>query len=113
MNYHSIKIMNTTVEIIKDYIKKEYGISFKLEYIGTHRLLKLKKGKEEYEFMCDYAYHELDGKREYIWSIYIDYMNYKEWHGNGRAIIDNGETTIDEVMKEWGFTKQQEQLTLF
>ena len=105
--------MNTTVELIKDYCQKKYGINFELYYIGTHRFLRYTNKKEEYEFHCDYAYHEIDNKRQQVWSIYIDYMNYKKWYGNGRAIIDNGTKTIDEVMQEWGFTKQQEQLTLF
>ena len=105
--------MNTTVKMIKEYIKKQYDIDFKLNYIGTHRYLIYKNKKEEYTIMCDYAFHDVEGERQQVWSIYIDYMNYKEWYGNSRAIIDNGNKTIDEVMQEWGFTKQQDQLTLF
>lgn len=105
--------MNTTVEMIKDYIQKEYGINFKLGYLGTHRYLQYKNKKEEYEFMCDYAWHEKNGIREHVWSIYADYMNYKEWYGFGGAYEDEGEKTIDMIMKDWGITKQQEQLTLF
>lgn len=105
--------MNTTVELIKDYIKKQYGLDFKLNYIGTHRYITYENKKEEYDIMCGYAFHEVEGERQQIWSIYINYMNYKEWYGNGRAIIDNGISTIDSVMAEWGFKKKQEQLKLF
>ena len=105
--------MNTTVEVIKEYIKKQYDIDFKLNYIGTHRYLIYKYKEEEYNIMCDYAFHDIEGERQQVWSIYIDYMNYKEWCGNGRAIIDNGISTIDLIMKEWGFKKRQEQLQLF
>lgn len=105
--------MNTTVEFIKEYIKKQYDLDFKLDYIRTHKYLIYKNKKEEYNIMCDYAFHDVGGKRQQVWSIYIDYMNYKEWYGNGRAIIDNGISTIDSIMQEWGFKRQQEQLNLF
>lgn len=102
--------MNTTVDKIKEYLKNNYGLDFKYELYGTHRWLRLKKGKQEYTIHCDYAYHpdeELD-----CWSIYIDHMDYDTWYGNGRAIIDNGIETIDKIMEEWGFEKDN-QLSLF
>lgn len=105
--------MNTTVEMIKDYIQKEYGINFKIETYGTHRNLIYKTAKKEYEFYCNYAYHPEIEQGVHYWSIYYDFMDYNKWYGYGGTYIDEGTDTIDKIMKEYGFNKQQEQLTLF
>lgn len=100
--------MNTTVEYIQKYVKDNYDLDFKLEYIGTHRFIKYIKNKKEYTFTCDYAQKD---RLEY-WSIYYDFMDYKNWYGNGAAVIDNGDKTIDEILKDWGFVKNK-QMTIF
>lgn len=51
--------MNTTVEFIKEYIKKHYDLDFKFDYIRTHKYLIYKNKKEEYNIMCDYAFHDV------------------------------------------------------
>lgn len=102
--------MNTTVDMIKDYIKKEYGINFKIETYGSHRQLIYKNKKKEYEFYCNYAYQVKEDA--HVWSIYDDFMDYGEWHGYGGARTDKGIETIDEIMQEWGF-KKNNQLSLF
>ena len=102
--------MNTTVDMIKDYIKKEYGIDFKIETYGSHRQLIYKNKKKEYEFYCNYAYQVKEDA--HVWSIYDDFMDYGEWHGYGGARTDKGLETIDEIMQEWGF-KKNSQLSLF
>lgn len=102
--------MNTTVDMIKDYIKKEYGIDFKIETYGSHRQLIYKNKKKEYEFYCNYAYQVKEDT--HVWSIYDDFMDYAEWHGYGSAVLDKGMETIDQIMQEWGF-KKNSQLSLF
>lgn len=102
--------MNTTVDMIKDYIKKEYGIDFKIETYGSHRQLIYKNKKKEYEFYCNYAYQVKEDA--HVWSIYDDFMDYGEWHGYGGARTDKGIETIDQIMQEWGF-KKNNQLSLF
>ena len=105
--------MNTTVEYIQKYVKDNYNLDFKLEYIGTHRFIKYIKNKKEYEFSCDYARQpEIDDSTNEYWSIYTDFMDYKEWYGYGGAYLDEGSKTIDKIMEEWGFKKEQ-QLTIF
>jgi hypothetical protein len=102
--------LNLTVDIIKDYIKKEYDLDFKIETYGSHRQLVYKHKKKEYEFYCNYAYQEKEDAE--VWSIYDDFMDYEKWHGYGGARADNGFDTVDEIMKEWGFEKNN-QLKLF
>lgn len=102
--------MNTTVDMIKNYIKKEYGIDFKIETYGSHRQLIYKNKKKEYEFYCNYAYQVKEDA--HVWCIYDDFMDYNEWYGYGGARTDKGIQTIDEIMSEWGF-KKNNQLTLF
>ena len=102
--------MNTTVDYIKKYILNNYNINFEEYMLGTHRHLKYKNGKKEYDLFCDYAYQpQIEQGVEY-WSIYNDFMDYKEWHGYGGAELDEGDKTIDKIMQDWGFKKQ---LTIF
>ena len=107
--------MNSTVESIKDYISREYNIDFKLEHYRENtaeRWLKYKTGKKEYTLSCDYARQpQIDMENEY-WCIYEDFMDYEKWHGNGSAVLDKGNETIDQIMQEWGF-KKNSQLSLF
>ena len=105
--------MNTTVDMIKDYVLKEYGLNFKIEVYGTHRNLIYKKAKKEYEFYCNYAYHPEIENGVHFWSIYYDFMDYNKWYGYGGTYIDEGIETIDKIMEMYGLKKQQEQLTLF
>lgn len=105
--------MNTNVDMIKDYIQKEYGICFKIETYGTHRNLVYEANKKKYEFYCNYAYHPEIENGVHYWSIYYDFMDYSKWYGYGGTYIDEGIQTIDKIMKDYGFSKQQEQLTLF
>ncbi len=104
--------MNTTVEDIKEYVLKEYGIDFKLNYIGTHRYLEYVDKKKKYELSCDYARQpEIDDSDAEYWSIYFDYMDRSKWHGYGAAYLDEGMKTVDKIMHEWGF-KKEKQLTI-
>ena len=102
--------MNTTVETMKDYILSEYKIEFKIVHYNENknkRYLEYKKNKEKYTLSCWYASHpEIDGK-EY-WSIYYDYMNYKDWYGYGGTYIDEGNKTIDKIMEMWKFDKNKQ-----
>lgn len=105
--------MNTTVETMQEYILNEYGIEFKLVHYfqnSAERWLIYKKNKKEYELHCDYANHPVD--ECYCWSIYHNYMDYEKWYGYGGAEIDRGVETIDKIMKDWGFSKNN-QLCLF
>lgn len=104
--------MNTTVEYIQKYVKDNYNLDFKLEMIGTHRFIKYVNGKKEYTFNCDYAQSNPDDPYTEYWSIYDDYMNYKNWYGFGSARVDNGIETIDEIMADWGF-KKEKQMSIF
>ena len=104
--------MNTTVETIQKYIKENYNLDFKLYYIGTHREIKYIKNKVEYNFMCDYAQSNPDDPYTEYWSIYDDYMDYKNWYGFGSARVDKGIETIDEIMADWGF-KKEKQMSIF
>lgn len=104
--------MNTTVEDIQKYIKDNYNLDFKKEYIGTHRYLTYKNRKKEYEIYCDYAYSNLKDPNTEYWSIYEEFTDKKEWYGSGSARVDEGFKTLDEIMNEWGF-KKEKQLTIF
>ena len=105
--------MNTTVEYIQEYLKNNYDLDFIIEKYGTQRELQYKNGKKEYSLSCGYAQsNRLVDDAEY-WSIYHNFMDYKEWYGYGGAEVDNGNKTIDEIMKEWGFNKTQQQMTIF
>lgn len=102
---------------IKNYISREYGIEFKLEMIEPTNYEKYEEliyraGKKEYRLSVDWAYQGRE--RKYCWSIYADYMNYKEWHGYGGAYLDEGNKTIDDILiNQWGFKKNSKQMSLF
>lgn len=108
--------MRTMLHYIKNYIYQEYGIDFKLEYIEPtnyekYEELIYKKNKQEYRLSVDWAYQGKE--RQYCWSIYADFTNYKDWHGYGGAYLDEGSKTIDKIMQEWGFKKKERQISLF
>lgn len=102
-------------EYVKEYILNNYGINFELitempsDY-EKYQSLKHKKGKVEYELHCDYAYHydKYLNDRVHTWSIYYNYMDYKNWHGAGGTYEDEGDTTIDKIMQDWGFEKKSQ-----
>ena len=97
---------------LKRYLKDQYDLDFQLDTLGTHKYLILNQNKKEYNLSFGYAQQPKIGEGEY-WSLYHDFMDKKEWHGYGGAEVFEGANTVDEIMQEWGFTKQQEQLTLF
>lgn len=108
--------MRTMLHFIKNYIEEEYGITFKLQYIEPNNYEKYeeliyKKGKKEYRLQVSWSYQGED--RQYCWSIYSDFMDYKEWYGYGGAYLDEGEQTIDKIMNNWGFIKKEKQISLF
>lgn len=109
--------MRTMLHYIKNYISSEYGIEFKLEMIEPINYEKYEEliyriGKKEYRLSVDWAYQGEEGI--YCWSIYADYMNYKEWHGYGGAYEDEGDKTIDYILtNQWGFKKNSKQISLF
>lgn len=111
--------MRTMLHYIKNYISSEYGIEFKLEMIEPTNYEKYEEliyrvGKKEYRLSVDWAYQYKDKERTYAWSIYADYMDYKEWYGFGGAYIDEGHKTIDEIMtNQWGVKKNSKQISLF
>ena len=105
--------MNTTVEYIQKYIKNNYELDFKLEYLGTTRQIVYQKDKKEYSFLCDYAQSNRNDPYNEYWSIYEELNDRKNWYGSGSARLDNGNETIDEIMKEWGFIKKENQTTIF
>lgn len=109
--------MRTMLHYIKNYISSEYGIEFKLEMIEPTNYEKYEEliyriGKKEYRLSVNWAYQ--GEERTYCWSIYADYMNYKEWHGYGGAYLDEGNKTIDDILiNQWGFKKNSKQMSLF
>lgn len=111
--------MRTMLHYIKNYISSEYGIEFKLETVEPtnyekYEELVYKIGKKEYRINVDWSYQNIDKERTYAWSIYADYMDYKNWHGYGGAYLDQGHKTIDNIMTtQWGFKKKFKQLDIF
>ena len=111
--------MRTMLHYIKNYISAEYGIEFKIEAIEPNNYEKYeelvyKTGKKTYRLSVDWANQYVDTESTYAWSIYADYMDYKNWHGYGGAYIDEGHKTIDEIMtNQWGFKKISKQISLF
>ena len=105
--------MNTTIDFIKKYISKEYGIDFKIITYGTHQILEYKKNKLEYNLSCDYAKRPEIEQGVEFWSIYYDFMDRGNWHCYGGTYVDNAEKTIDEIMSMWGFIKNKNQTTIF
>ena len=101
----------TDLKFLYDYLFKEYGLEFEFVYYGAVKCLQYQKGKQEYSLHYDYALQpKIDNKKH--WSLFTSYMNRKKWYGNGGAYIDEGTKTIDKVMNEWGF-KKQNQTTIF
>lgn len=100
--------MNTTVETIQEYIKKTYNLDFRLQYLGTHREIVYKNGKKEYSFICGYAQSNPDDPYVEYWSIFEEFFDKNKWYGSGSARIDKGIITVDNIMKEWGFKKQNQ-----
>ena len=110
--------MNTTIDYLKDYIKENYGLEFKkifdtpTEY-EKYESLTYQDGKKVYELSVGWAQSNRTVDNAEHWSIYHNFMDCKEWHGFGGAEMDNGKETIDKIMQDWGFKKQQEQLNIF
>lgn len=109
--------MRLMLSFIKEYIEAEYGINFITKYIEPNSYEKYeelfyKNGKKEYEIQVDWAYQGKE--RQYCWSVYANFMDYKEWHGFGGAYLDEGSKTIDYIMSDlWGFKKREKQISLF
>ena len=108
--------MRTMLNYLKTYIQKEYGIDFKLvinepNNYEKYEELVYKVGKREYTLSVGYAYSCKQERQ--VWSIYTDFMDYKEWYGYGGAYEDEGSKTIDEIMSKWGFKKSNQQMSLF
>lgn len=105
--------MNTTIDFLYNYLYQVYGLDFDLIDYGTFKCLKFQKGEKEYLLHYDYARQpQIDSSAKEYWSLFTSYMNHREWYGNGGAYIDEGTVTIDKVMNEWGFQKQN-QTTIF
>lgn len=102
--------MRTMLNYLKYYIEDNYGIIFK---INDMNWLEYKNGKKEYNLHCDFAYHPEIEQRKHFWSIYYDFMDYKEWSGYGGTYIDEGHKTIDRIMADWGFKKKEKQTSIY
>ena len=85
----------TTVEYIQKYVKNKYDLNFKLD--KSIRWLTYSKGKINYSFYCQYVWD--DEEQVHNWCICCDLMDKNQWYGYDMYYIDNGDETIDYILK--------------